>query len=51
MTGPRLLDLDMLRCPACGATLTAGRAGELAHSDGTELCLGRNGQPADPVER
>lgn len=48
---PRFVDLDMLRCACCGEPLAAGSAGELAHSDGTALCLGRNGQPAEPVEQ
>ncbi len=48
---PRLVDLDALRCAGCGEPLAAGSAGELAHSDGTTLCRGHNGQPAEPVEQ
>lgn len=50
-TRPRLVDLDALRCACCGEPLADGSAGELAHSDGTALCRGRNGQPAEPVEQ
>ncbi len=50
-TRPRLVDLDMLRCAWCGEPLTAGSAGELAHSDGTELCLGRDGRPVEAIEQ
>ncbi len=50
-TRPRLVDLDMLRCAWCGEPLADGSSGELTHADGTELCLGRDGLPVEPVEQ
>lgn len=47
---PRFVDLDALRCARCGEPLADGSARELAHSDSTELCRGRDGHPVEPIE-